>query len=101
MKHILSTLTLMLLLVVTAAAAPVTDTTLDDQTDLAITAYNNGLALVRDARLLVLPGGELQLRFMDVAEQIRPETVSLRSLSSPGSIAILEQNYEYDLMSPA
>jgi len=82
------------------AEAPVSDTTLADQTDVAVTAYNNGLALVRDVRKLVLPEGELHLRFMNVAEQIRPETVSLRSLMAPGSMAIFEQNYEYDLMSP-
>jgi hypothetical protein len=76
-------------------------TTLDDQTDLSLTAYNNGLALVRDVRTLSLPTGELRLHFNDVAEQIRPETVSLRSISSPGTVSILEQNYEYDLMSPA
>ncbi len=80
---------------------PVSETTLGDQTDVAVTAYNNGLALVRDTRQISLPAGELCLRFMDVAQQIRPETVSLRSLSKPGSVVIFEQNYEYDLMSPA
>ena len=77
------------------------ETTASDQVDIAITAYNNGLALVRDTRELRLPGGEVLLRFSDVAQQIRPETVSLRSLSRPGTIRIIEQNYEYDLLSPA
>lgn len=81
----------------TAAA----ESTLADQTDVAVTAYNNDLALVRDRRHVSLPSGELSLKFMDVAEQIRPETVSLRSVSAPGSLQILEQNYEYDLISPA
>jgi len=76
-------------------------TSLDDQTDVAVTAYNNGLALVRDTRKLSLPKGELDLQFMDVAQQIRPETVSLQSASAPGSVGILEQNYEYDLISPS
>lgn len=77
------------------------ETSLADQTDVAVTAYNNGLALVRDTRKLTIPTGELHLQFMDVAQQIRPETVSLSSASSPGSVAILEQNYEYDLISPS
>lgn len=81
-------------------AAPEHATTLDDQTDIALTAYNNGLGLVRDTREISLPTGELRLQFGDVAEQIRPETVSLRSLSDEGSLTILEQNYEYDLISP-
>ncbi|MCC6697328.1 MAG: DUF4139 domain-containing protein [Candidatus Hydrogenedentes bacterium] len=75
--------------------------TLADQTDVAVTAYNNGLALVRDTRKVALPTGELSLQFMDVAQQIRPETVSLQSASAPGSVGILEQNYEYDLISPS
>ncbi|MBI4559167.1 MAG: DUF4139 domain-containing protein [Candidatus Hydrogenedentes bacterium] len=77
------------------------ETSLADQTDIAVTAYNNNLALVRDRRKVKLLPGEQTLKFMDVAQQIRPETVSLRSVSAPGSLQILEQNYEYDLMSPA
>lgn len=71
-----------------------------DQTDVSVTIYNNDLALVRDRRNLSLDEGRVVLTFMDVAQQIRPETVSLRSVSDPGSIRILEQNYEYDLISP-
>ena len=84
-----------------AAEVPGAETTLDDQASVAVTAYNNGLALVRDVRTLSLPEGEVMLQFMDVAEQIRPETVSLRSTAAPGSVTIFEQNYEYDLISPA
>lgn len=75
-------------------------TTTEDQVDVAVTAYNNGIALVRDVRAIELPTGEVRLQFEDVAQQIRPETVSLRSISNPGSVSILEQNYEYDLISP-
>jgi len=35
-----------------------------------------------------------------VASSIRPETVHVKSLNNPPSLAILEQNYEYDLISP-
>lgn len=79
---------------------PTSSTTLADQQDVAVTAYNNGLALVRDTRAVKLPSGESQLQFEDVAQQIRPETVGLKSKSAEGSVAILEQNYEYDLISP-
>jgi hypothetical protein len=92
-----------LALAATAAAwgqTPTSATTLADQKDVAVTAYNNGLALVRDTRAVKLPAGESQLQFEDVAQQIRPETVGLKSASAPGSVAILEQNYEYDLISP-
>lgn len=88
--------------VAAAAAEPATTaTSLADQKDIAITAYNNGLALVRDTRAVKLPAGESFLQFQDVAQQIKPETVGLKSLSNPGSVTILEQNYEYDLISPS
>ena len=76
-------------------------TDLEDQVDVAVTAYNNGTGLIRDTRHLELPTGELALEFQGVAEQIRPETVSLRSLADAGSVTIFEQNYEYDLISPS
>ncbi len=76
------------------------ETTLSDQKDVAVTVYNNGRALVRDRREIPLLPGTVALQFSDVAEQVRPETVSLRSMNDPGRLFILEQNYEYDLMSP-
>ena len=76
------------------------ETSVEDQTDLAITVYNNNLALVRDRRQVAFFPGEVSLTFMDVAQQIQPQTVSLRSITTPGAIRILEQNYEYDLISP-
>ena len=77
------------------------ETTIKDQTDVAVTVYNNNLALVRDTRKITLPKGEQSLRFSDVAQQIHPESVSLKSVSTPGALRIIEQNFEYDLMSPA
>ncbi len=83
-----------------SAAVSASETTLADQTDVAVTVYNNDRALVRDRRNIKLTPGELSLRFMDVAAAILPETVSLVSLKDPGNLHILEQNYEFDLMSP-
>jgi hypothetical protein len=74
--------------------------TLDDQTELALTVYNSDLALVRDVRSIQLPRGEFDLRFMDIAATVNPATVHLRSLSEPARLGILEQNYEYDLLEP-
>lgn len=66
------------------------------QGDIAVTIYNNGLALVQDARTLSVSTGRSRQEFPDVSAQIRPETVTL---SGPG-IAIVEQNFDYDLLSP-
>ncbi len=79
----------------------VLESNLSHQKDVAVTVYNNDRALVRDRRDVKLLPGQVSLKFMDVAERILPETVSLKSLSAPGALHILEQNYEYDLMSPS
>ena len=85
-----------------AQAAPVTDvtSTLDDQTDLAVTVYNSDIALVRDARNLMLPRGTFDLRYMDIAATVNPATVHFRSTTEPSRVSVLEQNYEYDLLDP-
>ena len=82
------------------AAGPAVSSGAADQVDIGLTVYNGGLALVRDVRTVTLPPGELHLRFEDIAATINPATVHLRSLSHPGLLPVLEQNYEYDLLDP-
>ena len=76
-------------------------TTLNDQTDLAVTVYNSNIALVRDVRQLQLPSGGFRLKFMDIAATVNPATVHFRSLTDPEKLGVIEQNYEYDLLEPA
>ena len=76
-------------------------TTSDDQTEIAITVYNDGTGLVKDTRKLNLPDGEFDLIFMDVASQIDATSVHFKSVTNPDAITVLEQNYEYDLVSTA
>jgi len=71
-----------------------------DQKQVAVTVYNSNLALVRDVRTLQLPAGTLDLRFEDIAAQVNPATVHFVSLTAPKELSVLEQNYEYDLLSP-
>jgi hypothetical protein len=74
--------------------------TLDDQQSVSLTIYNTNLGLVKDQRQLKLPKGVSDLRFMGVASQIIPTSVHIKSLVNPGSLQVLEQNYEYDLLNP-
>ena len=67
------------------------------QGDVSVTIYNNNQALVQDVRNLNLPKGRSKQQFPDVSAQIRPETVTL---SGPG-IGIVEQNFDFDLLTPA
>jgi hypothetical protein len=76
-------------------------TSLNDQTELALTVYNSNIALVRDVRQLTLPSGSFRLKFMDIAATVNPATVHFRSLTEPEKLGVVEQNYEYDLLEPA
>ena len=67
------------------------------QGDVAVTIYNNNIALVQDRRDLSLPAGRSRQEFPDVSAQIRPETVTL----SGTGIGVVEQNFDFDLLSPA
>jgi hypothetical protein len=97
-------LTLALSLTLYAAAPAQTGehvSTLADQRGVGITIYNAELALVRDRRRLALPQGESRLAMRDVSAKIQPETALLQSVDAPGRISVLEQNFDYDLLSPA
>jgi len=73
----------------------------DAQRDVMVTIYNGNLGLVKDVRETRLPTGLHETEFADVAAQIDPTTVHLKSLTDPTGLRILEQNYEYDLLSSA
>ena len=97
------TLAAALMLVPAAAAVaqsgadmPATPAAPNAQGDLSVTIYTNDVALVQDVRQLTVPAGRSRQAFPDVSAQIRAETVSL---SAPGA-AIVEQNFDYDLLSP-
>ncbi len=64
-----------------------------------LTVYNNNLGLVKEERLINLPKGRSELRITDVARQIDTTSVHFKSLTEPEGCYILEQNFEYDLIS--
>ena len=74
--------------------------TIEDQKNVAITVYNSNIGLVKDTRTIRLPRGASQLRFMDVAQQINPTTVHIKSVTAPNGLEVVEQSYEYDLLNP-
>ncbi|WP_305042078.1 DUF4139 domain-containing protein [Geoalkalibacter sp.] len=83
-----------------AWAAPEISTALDDQKEIALTIYNEDLALVKDRRQVRLPAGESRLAVREVSALIRPETALLRTLDGGGPLRVLEQNFDFDLLSP-
>jgi hypothetical protein len=75
--------------------------TLADQQSVAVTIYNENLALVKDTRRIALEAGRNRIALREVSGRMRPETALLRSLSHPGSLRLLEQNFDFDLLTPA
>ena len=72
----------------------------DHRVSVAVTVYNDGRGLVREERNIELAAGVNEVRFMDVAEQIQAPTVRVAPIEG-APFSVLEQNYEYDLLSPA
>ncbi len=66
------------------------------QGDVAVTIYNNNLALVQDVRQLPIARGRSTVAFPDVSAQIRAETLSFAA----DGAAIVEQNFDFDLLTP-
>jgi hypothetical protein len=71
-----------------------------DQTAVAVTIYNDNLALVKDARHVRLDCDLNRLAWREVSAQMRPETALLRSLSAPQGLRLQEQNFDFDLLTP-
>jgi hypothetical protein len=65
--------------------------------NLAVTVYNDDLALVQDTRQLDLPAGRTRQEFPGVSGRISPETVTL----SGDGVGVVEQNFDFDLLSPS
>lgn len=74
--------------------------TLTDQQSVAVTIYNADLALVKEIRKLRLDAGLNTVALREVSGRMRPETAQLRSLSHPGALSLLEQNFDFDLLTP-
>jgi len=74
--------------------------TASDQQSVAVTIYNDNLALVKDARRVKLARDFNQLAWREVSAQMRPETAQLRNVSNPTGFHLQEQNFDFDLLTP-
>ncbi len=59
-----------------------------------------GFGVVKEVRKVALQKGANNLRFPDVAQFIDPTTVSFTDLTDADGTSVLEQNFEFDLVSP-
>jgi hypothetical protein len=76
---------------------PMSSAALAAERTLSVTIYAGDLALVQDRRDIEVKAGRQRIEFQDVSAQIRPETVSLTA----SDISIVEQNFDFDLLTPA
>lgn len=69
--------------------------------EVSVTIYNQDLGLVKDVRELEFKKGTSVIKFTDVAALIDPTSVHFKPVSPSDRVSILEQNYQYDLVSSA
>lgn len=81
------------MLLATAASA---QTAAPTAPGVAITIYNNDIALVEDVRNVQIGQGRTRVEFPNVSGRIQPETASLRA----EGVSIVEQNFDFDLLTP-
>lgn len=67
---------------------------------VAVTIYNENLALVKDQRIINLNKGFNKLAYSEVSALIRPETALLNTVSNKDGIFVIEQNFDFDLLTP-
>lgn len=82
-----------IMLTALAMAAATTPLSADE---LAITIYGNNRALVEDVRAMPFAAGRSRVELPNVSSQIEAPTVTF----SAEGIAIVEQNFDFDLLSP-
>lgn len=68
--------------------------------EVAVTIYNDGKALVKEIRGIKLKKGVQTIEFDDVAAKIDASSVLPKFFNNARKIKILEQNFDYDLLSP-
>lgn len=73
---------------------------MSEREKVSVTVYNSSFGLVREQRTVDLGTGRVALAYEDVSAFIQPETVHIRSLDADDGIAVLEQNYRYDVLTP-
>jgi hypothetical protein len=65
---------------------------------VSLTVYNQNFVVVKERRLMDLRRGRSLVRFPDVAATIEPDTVQFTALRQPDLARVVEQNYEFDLV---
>ncbi|WP_182417560.1 DUF4139 domain-containing protein [Bartonella sp. HY038] len=71
----------------------------DARKEVAVTIYNENLALVREVRDLDLQKGVNHFALRDVSGMIKPET-AIMTTKDNAKLYVIEQNFNFDLLTP-
>ncbi len=81
-----------------AQTQPLRTGTAGDRSSVDLTIYNRNLSLIREERSITLPRGMSRLLVPDIPTTIDGTSLHFLSLTEPGAVRVLEQNYQYDLV---
>jgi hypothetical protein len=84
-----------------AAKASLAPRQASERKTVDLTVYNSGLALIREERSIALAKGENRVQVPDIPATIDATSLHFASLTDPAAVRVLEQNYQYDLVSQA
>ncbi len=70
----------------------------DGRTSVDLTIYNQNISLIREERSLGLSKGKSKVIIPDIPATIDGTSLHFLSLTDPGAVKVLEQNYQYDLV---
>jgi hypothetical protein len=87
----------LLLIATSGLALFATSYAADAPQQVSLTIYNSNLALVQDIRRMDVPAGRTRLEFKNVSASIRSETVAMTGKG----LSVVEQNFDYDLLTPS
>jgi hypothetical protein len=75
--------------------------TAGDRTSVDLTIYNQNLSLIREERPMTFVKGMSRIVLPEIPATIDGTSLHFLSLSDPGAVRVLEQNYQYDLVHQA
>ncbi len=84
-----------------ALTAQTPDATAGNRASVDLTVYNQNLSLIREERTVTLAAGVNHVVVPDIPATIDGTSLHFRSVLDPTGVRILEQNYQYDLVSQA
>jgi len=76
------------------------ESTMQQQTAIEVTIYNQNLGLIKDQREVKLPEGLVEFDLIDIAKNIEVPTAFCHSITAPDKLSILEQKCGFEWIEP-